>query len=180
MSGALLGLGGGLLAARVASTQAAWPNQPLQIVVPFPSGALADLPASDLPVWDPAALAALLRAKPDGYSYGSPGIGTAHHFLVELITAREGAKATHVPYRGSAKALLDLAEGRLDFMFLDASVALPQITGKIKALAVTGSRRAGAHRVLSRARFTGLAVDRGARRHAAVIADKLNAALTKR
>jgi len=96
----------------------------------------------DLPAQDPAALAALLRAKPDGYSYGSPGAGTAHHLLVELIKTREGVKATHVPYQGSAKALIDLVEGRLDFMFLDASVALPQLAaGKIKALAVTGSRR---------------------------------------
>jgi tripartite-type tricarboxylate transporter receptor subunit TctC len=44
-----------------------------------------------------------------------------------------------VPYLGSVKAMVDLAEGRFDFMFLDATVALPQIAaGKIKALAVTG------------------------------------------
>ena len=94
----------------------------------------------DLPVADPKALVAMLQAKPDGYSYGSPGVGTAHHLLVELIRSKAPFSATHVPYLGSAKALVDLMEGRFDFMFLDASVALPPIkAGKLKVLAVTGS-----------------------------------------
>ena len=89
---------------------------------------------------DPRQLVTLLREKPGAYSYGSPGVGTAHHLLTELILSREQLKAVHVPYLGSAKAVLDLAEGRFDFMFLDATVALPQIAaGKIKALAVTGT-----------------------------------------
>jgi tripartite-type tricarboxylate transporter receptor subunit TctC len=89
---------------------------------------------------DPRQLVALLRAKPGAYSYGSPGIGSAHHLLTELILSREQLKAVHVPYLGSAKAVVDLAEGRFDFMFLDATVALPQISaGKIRALAVTGT-----------------------------------------
>jgi len=94
----------------------------------------------DLPVADPTALVALLQAKPNGYSYGSPGVGTAHHLLVELIRSKNPFAATHVPYLGSAKALVDLTEGRFDFMFLDAAVALQPIkAGKLKALAVTGS-----------------------------------------
>ncbi len=89
---------------------------------------------------DPRELVALLRRKPGGYSYGSPGVGTAHHLLSELILSREKLTAVHVPYLGSAKAVIDLAEGRFDFMFLDATVALPQIAaGKIRALAVTGT-----------------------------------------
>ena len=94
----------------------------------------------DLPVADPKALVAMLQAKPDGYSYGSPGVGTAHHLLVELIRSKMPFSATHVPYLGSAKAVVDLMEGRFDFMFLDASVALPPFkAGKLKVLAVTGS-----------------------------------------
>jgi len=62
--------------------------------------------------------------------------------LVELIRSRENFQALHVPYLGSTKALIDLTEGRFDFMFLDATVALSQIAaGKLKALAVTGSTR---------------------------------------
>ena len=94
----------------------------------------------DLPVADPRALVALLQAKPDGHSYGSPGVGTAHHLLVELIRSKAPFSATHVPYLGSAKAVVDLMEGRFDFMFLDAAVALAPIkAGKLKVLAVTGS-----------------------------------------
>jgi tripartite-type tricarboxylate transporter receptor subunit TctC len=89
---------------------------------------------------DPRELVALLRAKPGSYSYGSPGVGTAHHLLTELILSKEQLKAVHVPYLGSVKAVVDLAEGRFDFMFLDATVALPQIAAnKIKAIAVTGT-----------------------------------------
>jgi tripartite-type tricarboxylate transporter receptor subunit TctC len=94
----------------------------------------------DLPVADPKALVAMLQAKPDAYSYGSPGVGTAHHLLVELIRSKAAFSATHIPYLGSAKAVVDLMEGRFDFMFLDASVALAPIkAGKLKVLAVTGS-----------------------------------------
>jgi tripartite-type tricarboxylate transporter receptor subunit TctC len=94
----------------------------------------------DLAVKDPKELVTMLQAKPDGYSYGSPGIGTAHHLLVELIRSRQPFSATHIPYPGSAKALVDLMEGRFDFMFLDAVVALAPIkAGKLKVLAVTGS-----------------------------------------
>lgn len=94
----------------------------------------------DLAVADPKALVALLQAEPDRHSYGSPGVGTAHHLLVELIRSRAPFSATHVPYLGSAKAVVDLMEGRFDFMFLDAAVALQPIkAGKLKVLAVTGS-----------------------------------------
>jgi tripartite-type tricarboxylate transporter receptor subunit TctC len=94
----------------------------------------------DLPVKDPRELVALLQAEPDRHSYGTPGIGTAHHLLVELIRSMKPFSATHVPYLGSAKAVVDLMEGRFDFMFLDAAVALQPIkAGKLKVLAVTGS-----------------------------------------
>jgi tripartite-type tricarboxylate transporter receptor subunit TctC len=96
----------------------------------------------DLAVGDPKALVSALQAKPDGYSYGSPGVGSAHHLLVELMRSRLPFAATHVPYLGSAKALVDLTEGRLDFMFLDAVVALPALkAGKLRALAITGAAR---------------------------------------
>jgi len=94
----------------------------------------------DLPVADPKALVAMLQAKPNAYSFGSPGVGTVHHLLVELMRSTTPFTATHVPYLGSAKALIDLMEGRFDFMFLDGSVALAPVTaGKLKVLAVTGT-----------------------------------------
>jgi tripartite-type tricarboxylate transporter receptor subunit TctC len=98
-----------------------------------------------LDVADPKALIELLHAKPGTYSFGSPGIGTAHHLLAELMLSRGQASAVHVPYPGSVKAMLDLAEGRIDFMFLDATVVMPQVAaGKVKAIAVTGTKRQAA------------------------------------
>lgn len=95
----------------------------------------------DLPVDTPPQLLALMKAKPGGYTYGSPGIGSAHHLLTELMLSRGQARAVHVPYPGSVKAVGDLAEGRVDFMFVDGTVALPQIAaGKLKPLAISGSR----------------------------------------
>ena len=96
----------------------------------------------DLPATGVRELIAMLRAKPGGYSFGSPGIGSAHHLLAELVMSREQVKALHVPYPGSVKAVADLMEGRFDFMFVDGTVALPQIAaGKLKPLAVTGPGR---------------------------------------
>lgn len=96
----------------------------------------------DLAVANPKELTALVRAKPGGTTYGSPGIGTAHHLLTELMLSREHLKAVHVPYLGSVKAVADLTEGRIDFMFVDGTVALPQIAaGKLKPLAVSGPVR---------------------------------------
>jgi tripartite-type tricarboxylate transporter receptor subunit TctC len=102
--------------------------------------ARADFPANTLREWLEA-----LRLKPGAYSFGSPSNGTAHHLMIEMIKSREKLRAMHVPYQGSIPALSDMLAGRIDFMFLDATVALPQIrAGKIKALAVNGTQRAEA------------------------------------
>lgn len=87
-------------------------------------------------------LVALLRAEPERYNFASPGNGTMHHVLVEMIKAQEKVRATHVPYQGSVTAVSDLMAGRVDFMFLDAVAAMPQIqAGKLNVLAVAANRR---------------------------------------
>ena len=96
-----------------------------------------DLKVSTLPE-----LVALLRKDPGKYSYGSPGVGTMHQLIIEMVRAQEKVSATHVPYQGSLAALTDLMTGRIDFMFLDVLAALPQVrAGKINAIAVSASQR---------------------------------------
>ena len=96
----------------------------------------------DLRVRNLAELVALLRAEPGRYNFASPGNGTMHHLLVEMIKAHEKVKATHVPYQGSMAALTDLLAGRTDFMFIDAVAGLPQIeAGKVRAIAVAAPAR---------------------------------------
>lgn len=87
-------------------------------------------------------LVALAKAKPDTLTYGSSGVGTSAHLGAALFAQRAGIKVTHVPYRGSSAAIQDLFGGRIDFMFLDMSTALPQIkAGRLRALAVAPARR---------------------------------------
>lgn len=83
-----------------------------------------------------------MRSNPGQLNFASPGAGTMHHLIVEMIKRQEGVQATHVPYQGSVKALGDLMSGRLDFMFLDAVAALPQVqAGKLKVVAVAATKR---------------------------------------
>ena len=96
----------------------------------------------DLPVQTLPELVAEMRRQPGQLNFGSPGTGTMHHLLVEMLKAQEKVDAAHVPCQGSMAALTDLVTGRIDFMFLDAVAALPQIAaGKIKVIAVAGTAR---------------------------------------
>ena len=96
----------------------------------------------DLKVASLPELVTEIRNNPGKLNFGSPGTGTMHHLIVEMIKAHEKVQATHVPYQGSVTALQDLMTGRIDFMFLDAVAAMPQIqAGKINAIAVAAARR---------------------------------------
>lgn len=96
----------------------------------------------DFPASNVAELVAAVRAKPGGYNFASPGSGTVHHLLMEMLKAQEGLNVPHVPYQGSGQALTDMISGRIDFMLIDASIGMPQVrAGKIKLLAVASSKR---------------------------------------
>jgi len=83
-----------------------------------------------------------LKKRGEAAFYGSAGSGTPTHLGVELYKQKVGAKAIHVPYKGGAPALADLAAGRVDFMFAVAPESIPLIqAGQIKALAVTTKER---------------------------------------
>ncbi|VTU22614.1 Argininosuccinate lyase [Variovorax sp. SRS16] len=82
------------------------------------------------------------RRNPGKLSYGSPGDGTPNHLAAELFKARTQIYVMHIPYRGSAQQLTDLLAGQIDMAPLTAIVAAPYVrSGKLVALAVTGSKR---------------------------------------
>lgn len=86
-----------------------------------------------------------IRRAPGKYNFASPGIGTMHHLVIEMIKAQENLQATHVPYQGSLAALTDLLTGRVDFMLLDGVAALPQVrAGKLRVIALAAPRRLAA------------------------------------
>jgi len=96
----------------------------------------------DFPAANAAELVAAVRAKPGGYNFASPGSGTVHHLLIEMLKAQENLNVPHVPYQGSGPALTDMMTGRIDFMLIDASIGMPQVrANKIKLLAIAASKR---------------------------------------
>lgn len=79
----------------------------------------------------------LARKRPEGLTYATPGIGTDHHLLGELIAKTARVKLTHVPYKGAASVLGDLAGGQVDMLITLASTARPALdTGKATLIAV--------------------------------------------
>ena len=88
-------------------------------------------------------LVALAKARPQGLSYGSAGIGSAPHLAGEQLRVASGMPATHVPYRGGSTVLNDMIAGHIDFGFTTVPTMLEHIrAGTVRALAVTGSTRA--------------------------------------
>jgi tripartite-type tricarboxylate transporter receptor subunit TctC len=95
-----------------------------------------------LPVASVQQLVALGRAKPRELSYASPGNGTSGHLAAELLKSRAGIDLVHVPYKGTAEALQDLASGRVQVMFDTVAQGLAQAkAGRVRMLAVTSPAR---------------------------------------
>ena len=84
----------------------------------------------------------LMKSKNGDMNYGSAGLGSPQHLQAEFFNQLVGLKSNHIPYKGQAQAMNDLIGGQLQYMFSPIQNALPQIQqGRLKALAVTGSRR---------------------------------------
>ena len=87
-------------------------------------------------------LIALVKSKNGQMSYGTSGASTPHHLFMEMFLKSIGAKAQHVPYRGSVPALTDVISGQIPFMMVDLAVAMGAIReGKVKAYGVTSANR---------------------------------------
>lgn len=85
------------------------------------------------------------KSHPGQFSMASSGNGTSIHLAGELFKSQTGIFMTHIPYRGSGPALLDLVGGQVDVMFDNLPSAMPQIKGgKLKAFAVTSGQRSAA------------------------------------
>ncbi len=88
---------------------------------------------------------AYAKANPGKLNMASSGNGTSIHMAGELFKSQTNIFMTHIPYRGSGPALLDLAGGSMDVMFDNLPSAMQLIkSGKLKALAVTSSQRSAA------------------------------------
>jgi tripartite-type tricarboxylate transporter receptor subunit TctC len=97
---------------------------------------------SDHPARDLKGFVEWARANPGKANFASGGIGASTHLNGELLNSVAGLDLLHVPYKGSAPAVQDLIGGQTHLLIDAGTVLLPQVkSGRLKALAVTGSRR---------------------------------------
>ena len=87
-------------------------------------------------------LLAIARSKPGRLNYASSGNGTVTHLAGELLKLMGKVDIVHVPFKGGAPALTALISGEVDMSYENSLVVTPHVkAGKVKALAVTGSKR---------------------------------------
>lgn len=89
-----------------------------------------------------AELAAEIKANPKRFSFAIPGLGSTPHLAAEVFRSRVNADILVVPYRGSSPAVNDVVSGQVNMMVVPPLVAMQLVrSGKLRALAVTASRR---------------------------------------
>jgi tripartite-type tricarboxylate transporter receptor subunit TctC len=94
------------------------------------------------PIKTPGELIAAVKAAPNKFSYGTPGVGTLHHLTGELLKRTASLEWIHVPYRGAAAVLPDLIGGQLPVAIVSATAALPYAkAGRLRIVALTSAKR---------------------------------------
>ena len=90
-------------------------------------------------------LISLARAKPGTINFASTGNWVTPHLITELFMLEAKVDLVHVPYKGSAPALVDLLGGQVQMFFCNMASAIPHVNnGKLRALAVTSPQRSPA------------------------------------
>jgi tripartite-type tricarboxylate transporter receptor subunit TctC len=125
-----------------------WPYDPLKGIAPISNLAITPfvlVVKLGLPAQSLADFVKLAKEKPGQLSMASGGNGSSNHLVGELFQMMTGLKLSHVPYKGTGAALVDLAGGQVDLLFDQASSTVPNVRGgKIRALAVASSSRQSA------------------------------------
>lgn len=92
-----------------------------------------------------AELVALAKKTPGAINYGSGGSGVTNHLAMEMFKQATGTQLAHIPYKGGPAAVTDLLAGRISVMFETGPAVLQHIkAGRLRALAVSSAKRAGA------------------------------------
>lgn len=113
--------------------------EPIAMIVRL---SMALVVSSDLPVQTVEELVAFSKSRPGEINYATPGVGTPHHLSTELFKSVTGADMTHVPYKGVAGAVTDIASGRAQVGIVGLTNVLPFVqSGKMRILAVSGDER---------------------------------------
>jgi len=81
---------------------------------------------------------AAAKAQPNKLTNGSGGVGTSQHLAAELLNDSAKVQLNHIPYKGSAPGVIDLASGTIETMFATSSTVAPQVkAGRVRLIAVT-------------------------------------------
>jgi tripartite-type tricarboxylate transporter receptor subunit TctC len=87
-------------------------------------------------------LVAYSKKNPNGLNYGSCGIGTPQHFMVEIIKEQTGVKATHIGYKGCAPAVTDVVGGQIQLAIVSANLVAQYVKiGRLNSVGVTTAHR---------------------------------------
>ena len=117
----------------------------LKLVTQITSMPLVVIVNKEIPVKTLKEFIEYAKKRPDQLNFSSAGIGNADHMAAELLNAKAGITMTHVPFTSGALALNALMAGDVQMYLPGLPVSLPNIqAGKVKALAVTTSKRASA------------------------------------
>ena len=100
---------------------------------------------ADSPLTSVSDVIAQARREPDRMTYATFGNGSPPHLVGESMKLLTGTRITHVPYKGGQAALPDILSGQISFAIMDVVSMTPLLkAGRLKALAITGSKRAPA------------------------------------
>ena len=115
---------------------------PISLVAELP---LAMMVNPSVPATSAREFVALAKSQPGKLSYSSSGAGGAPHLAAEMFKEATGTFILHVPYRGGGPAISDLLAGHVQVSFMTVLEASGHVkAGKLRALAVTSSKRVGA------------------------------------
>jgi tripartite-type tricarboxylate transporter receptor subunit TctC len=105
---------------------------------PFLLAAAPSLPAKSV-----SELIALAKSRPGDIKYGSGGVGSASHLGIALFELQTGISMLHVSYKGSNPALTAVMGGEIQLVIAGLATVMPHMkAGRVRGLAVTGSKRA--------------------------------------
>jgi tripartite-type tricarboxylate transporter receptor subunit TctC len=132
-------------AANATLYQGKLPFDPVKSFIPFSLAGIAPLimtANNNFPAKDAKELIAYAKANPGKVNFGSSGIGAAAHLTTELLKQTAGIDMVHIPFKGTAPALLALQSNDIQILVDVPSTLMPHVRGgKIKALAMFSGKR---------------------------------------
>jgi tripartite-type tricarboxylate transporter receptor subunit TctC len=113
--------------------------EPISLAATIPFGLTVN---SNMPVHSLNEFIEYAKKSPKPLTYGTAGIGSPHHFAVELLRSMTGINVLHVPYKGSAGIIPALLSGEIDFTIAAENSLLPHYkSGKLRPIAIAASTR---------------------------------------